>query len=137
MLGTLVSQREALKRDLDEAFERLSVAEQLVQGREKERDDVLMSYRALNDEKVRAEASLERCSSECHQLRAQVPGLSKCRCIWSSGLKPPTNSKLNAYPFVIHCAPFQESKSNATEVFIAGLYSRRGTAAAAGDRRSS
>jgi chromosome segregation ATPase len=74
-LATLVSQREALKRDLDEAFERLSVAEQLVQGREKERDDVLMSYRALNDEKVRAEASLERCSSECHQLRAQVPRL--------------------------------------------------------------
>ena len=72
-LATLVSQREALKRDLDETFERLSVAEQLVQGREKERDDILMSYRALNEEKVRAEASLERCSSECHQLRAQVP----------------------------------------------------------------
>jgi chromosome segregation ATPase len=71
-LAALVSQREALKRDLDETFERLAVAEQLVQGREKERDDVLMSYRALNEEKVRAEASLDRCSSECHQLRAQV-----------------------------------------------------------------
>jgi chromosome segregation ATPase len=71
-LAALVSQREALKRDLDETFERLAIAEQLVQGREKERDDVLNSYRALNEEKVRAEASLDRCASECHQLRAQV-----------------------------------------------------------------
>ena len=77
-LAALVSQREALKRDLDAAFERLAVAEQLVQGREKERDDVLVSYRALNDEKVRAEASLDRCSSECHQLRAQVRCCGDC-----------------------------------------------------------
>ncbi len=39
-LASLVSECEFLKRDLEEAFRRLAVVEQLVQGRKRERDDV-------------------------------------------------------------------------------------------------
>lgn len=71
-LAVVVAQRDALKRDLDEALQRLTVAQQMLQGGGKERQDILMSYRALNDEKQRAEAATNRVAMELHQVRAQV-----------------------------------------------------------------
>ena len=43
-MAAVVAQRDALKRDLDEALQRLTVSQQMVQAREKERQDILMSY---------------------------------------------------------------------------------------------
>jgi len=71
-LAMVVAQRDALKRDLDEALQRLSVAQQMVQGREKEKQDILMSYRALNEEKQRTDAGTDRVAMELHQVRAHV-----------------------------------------------------------------
>ncbi len=42
------------------------------QGKDSERDEVLMSYRALNEERSRLEANYERALSECHELKGQV-----------------------------------------------------------------
>ena len=71
-LAVVVTQRDALKRDLDEALQWLAVAQQLVQGREREKQDILMSYRALNEEKQRADAGTDRVTMELHEVRAQV-----------------------------------------------------------------
>jgi replicative superfamily II helicase len=71
-LALVVAQRDALKRDLDEALQRLTVSQQMLQGRDKERQDILMSYRALNEEKQRTESGTNRVAMELHQVRAQV-----------------------------------------------------------------
>lgn len=71
-LAIVVAQRDALKRDLDEALQRLTVSQQMMHGRDKERQDILMSYRALNEEKQRTESGTNRVAMELHQVRAQV-----------------------------------------------------------------
>jgi hypothetical protein len=71
-LAAVVAQRDALKRDLDEALQRLSISQQMVQAREKERQDILMSYRALNEEKQRSDTGTSRVAMELHTVRAQV-----------------------------------------------------------------
>lgn len=71
-LAAVVAQRDALKRDLDEALHRLSISQQMVQAREKERQDILMSYRALNEEKQRSDTGTSRVAMELHTVRAQV-----------------------------------------------------------------
>ena len=71
-LAVVLAQRDALKRDLDEALQRLTVAQQMVQGREKECQDIMMSYKALNDEKQRADTNTDRVGMELHTMRAQV-----------------------------------------------------------------
>ena len=71
-MAAVVAQRDALKRDLDEALQRLTVSQQMVQAREKERQDILMSYRALNEEKQRSDTGTNRVAMELHQVRAQV-----------------------------------------------------------------
>jgi chromosome segregation ATPase len=71
-LAVVVAQRDALKRDLDEGLHRLTVAQEMMKGREKEKQDILMSYRALNDEKQRSDHNTDRVATELHQMRAQV-----------------------------------------------------------------
>ena len=71
-LAVVVAQRDALKRDLDDALQRLTVAQQMVQGREMEKQDILMSYRALNEEKQRTDAGTDRVTMELHEVRTQV-----------------------------------------------------------------
>ena len=39
----MVAQRDALKRDLDEALQRLAVAQQMVQGREREKQVMMIT----------------------------------------------------------------------------------------------
>ncbi|EKX50848.1 hypothetical protein GUITHDRAFT_103437 [Guillardia theta CCMP2712] len=71
-LAHVVSQRDCLKRDLDEVMNRVAVVEHLLKSCEREKEDILMSYKALNEEKTRAEAACERYSLECSEIRAHV-----------------------------------------------------------------
>jgi len=71
-LAEIVGQRDALKADFDGTLERLMVAEQLLQGKESERDEVLMSYRSLYEEKGRIEANYERSLAEVHEVKGAL-----------------------------------------------------------------
>jgi len=71
-LAGVAAHKDALKRDLSASLERLAAAEQLVRGRERERDDVMQAYRALVEEKARAEAACERTLMEVHESKSVV-----------------------------------------------------------------
>eukprot|EP00960_Hanusia_phi_P004853 140472-Hanusia_phi.AAC.5 len=71
-LAHVLSQRDCLKKDLDEVVNRVAVLEHLLKSCEREKEDILTSYKALNEEKTRADAACERYSLECSGIRASV-----------------------------------------------------------------
>jgi len=61
---------------LEEARHRLEVSDQVVRGKDRDREELLFNYRKLSDDYARSTAAAERFASEALELRSQLTTIS-------------------------------------------------------------